>query len=102
MTGMLFAVLNKRGPRWDHARRMEEQEGWRAHADFMNRLEAEGFVVLGGPLAGTDDVLLIVRATDEGEVEARLATDVWVVNGLLARHWIRRWQLRLGSLPAGP
>lgn len=101
MAGMLFAVLNRRGPRWDHAKRMENQEGWRAHADFMNALEAEGFVVLGGPLAGTDDVLLIVRAGSEAEVEARLAPDVWVVNGLLARHWIRPWHLRLGSLP-GP
>ncbi len=98
MAGTLFAVLNKRGPSWDHARPMEQQPDWRAHADFMNGLEAEGFVVLGGPLMGTEDVLLIVRAEDEAEVAARLAPDVWVVNGLLARHWIRPWQLRLGSL----
>jgi uncharacterized protein YciI len=97
----LFAVLNTRGPRWNHGRPMEEQEGWRAHADFMNGLQADGFVVLGGPLAGTDDVLLIVRAGDEAEVDARLAPDVWVVNGLLSRHWIRPLSLRLGSL-GGP
>ena len=101
MTQNLFAVLNTRGPRWDHARPMEEQAGWRAHADFMNGLQAAGVVVLGGPLPGTDDVLLIARGRDAAEVEARLAPDVWVVNGLLGRHWIRPWQLRLGAL-GGP
>ena len=28
----------------------------------MNRLAEEGFIVLGGPLEGTRDVLLVVRA----------------------------------------
>jgi hypothetical protein len=34
----------------------EGQPERRAHADFMNALEAEGLVVLGGPLVGTPDV----------------------------------------------
>ena len=58
MTRKLFAVLNTRGPKWDHAKPMEQHDGWRAHADFMNALVAEGFIVLGGPLEGTRDVLL--------------------------------------------
>jgi hypothetical protein len=29
---------------------MDEQQGWREHADFMNGLYADGFVLLGGPL----------------------------------------------------
>ena len=101
MTRKLFAALNTRGPTWDHGKPMEEHEGWRAHADFMNALTAEGFVVLGGPLEGTRDVLLIVRAENEGEVERRLAPDVWMVNGFLQRRWIAPWTLRLGELP-GP
>jgi uncharacterized protein YciI len=100
MERKLFAVLNTRGPTWDQAKSMEEHEGWRAHADLMNRLVAEGFVVLGGPLDGTRDVLLIVRAESEAEVEARLAPDVWVVNGFLQRRWIVPWTLRLGELAA--
>lgn len=97
----LFAVLNTRGPAWDHSRSMEEHDGWRAHADLMNELVAEGFIVLGGPLEGTRDVLLVVRAEDEAEVTARLAPDVWMLNGLLERRWIAPWTLRLGDLP-GP
>ncbi|HZX82228.1 MAG TPA: hypothetical protein VFF19_01600 [Reyranella sp.] len=71
MPGNLFAVINTRGPNWDDAKPMEDQVDWRAHADFMNGLTADGFVLLGGPFAGTRDVLLIVRAEDRNEVEAR-------------------------------
>jgi uncharacterized protein YciI len=98
MAGQLFAVLNTRGPNWDDSRPMEEQVDWRAHADFMNRLEADGFVLLGGPLKGTRDVLLIVRAEDRQEVETRLAPDCWVVKGLLRNLRIEPWELRLGTL----
>jgi len=94
----VFAVVNTRGPNWNDDKPMEEQGDWRAHADFMNGLLAEGFVLLGGPLMGTLDVLLIVQAKDEAEVEIRLAQDVWVVKGLLSRRQINPWWLRLGTL----
>jgi hypothetical protein len=54
--GRVFAVINTRGPNWNDDKPMEEQGDWRAHADFMNGLLAEGFVLLGGPLMGTRDV----------------------------------------------
>jgi uncharacterized protein YciI len=94
----VFAVINTRGPNWNDDKPMEEQGDWRAHADFMNGLLAEGFVLLGGPLVGTRDVLLIVRAQDEADIEARLAEDIWVVKGLLSRRQINPWWLRLGTL----
>ena len=94
----VFAVINTRGPNWDDDKPMEEQDDWGAHADFMNGLVAEGFVLLGGPLMGTRDVLLIVRAEDKAEIDARLAEDVWVVKGLLSRRQIDPWWLRLGTL----
>ena len=56
---------------------------------------------MGGPLEGTRDILLIVRAENEAEVERRLAPDVWMVNGFLLRRWIAPWTLRLGEL-GGP
>ena len=98
MARQLFAVINTRGPNWDDAKPMEEQVDWRGHADFMNGLAAEGFVLLGGPFTGTRDVLLIVRAEDKQEVEARLAPDCRVVKGLLRNLRIEPWELRLGSL----
>jgi uncharacterized protein YciI len=94
----IFAVINCRGPNWNDDKPMEEQGDWRAHADFMNALVDDGFMLLGGPLVGTRDVLLIVRATDEAEIEARLDKDIWMTKGLLRRRQINPWWLRLGSL----
>ena len=62
MNVTLFAVVRTRGAGWQLALPMEEQVEWDAHAAFMNGLEREGFVLLGGPLEGTADVLLIIRA----------------------------------------
>jgi uncharacterized protein YciI len=98
MTDKLFAVTRTRGPRWDDSQPLEGQQDWRAHADYMNALLADGFIVLGGPLTGTRDVLLIVRAADERQVEARLAADCWTVQELLRTLRIGPWELRLGSL----
>jgi uncharacterized protein YciI len=94
----LFAVTRSRGPAWQAERPMEEQEEWRAHAVFMNALHRDGFIVLGGPLDGTPEVLLIARANDEDEIRARLAGDCWTQNGLLRIKQIVPWALRLGTL----
>ena len=77
---------------------MEEQDEWHSHVVFMNALHRDGFIVLGGPLDGTPDVLLIARANDEDEIRARLAEDCWTRNGLLAIRQIVPWALRLGKL----
>jgi uncharacterized protein YciI len=94
----VFAVIRTRGPAWDDRRTMEEHPGWRLHADFMNGLYAEGFVLFVGPLEGTRDVLLIARADDADEVRSRLAEDCWTRDGLLRTVRVDPWTLRLGSL----
>ena len=98
MKGTLFAVIRTRGARWNEAQPMEGQEDWLAHASYMNALVSEGFMLLGGPMLDTSDVLLIVRARDQAAVEARLAADCWSVNDLLRTRQISPWWLRLGSL----
>jgi len=65
----------------------------------MDALEAEGFVVLGGPLEGTDDALLVIRAGTEDEIVSRLSGDPWTSKDLLRVSRIARWNLRLGALP---
>ena len=77
---------------------MEDQVDWAGHAAFMNGLVDDQFVVLGGPLEGTPDVLLVVRATGAAEITERLAADPWTRNGLLIVKQISPWRLRLGSL----
>ena len=100
MTGKLFAVINERGSNWDDSKPMEDHADWRAHAAFMNELVADGFLLLGGPLVGSRDVLLIVRAESEEEIRNRLAGDVWVAKGLLRQRQIWPWWLRLSALDA--
>ncbi len=92
-------VIRTRGAAWADSRSMESQEDWGAHASFMNSLEKDRFVVLGGPLEGTSDVLLVVHARTEDEILSRLSTDPWTRKDLLRVSRITPWTLRLGSLP---
>jgi hypothetical protein len=64
----------------------------------MDDLHARGFAALVGPLEGTRDALLILRAASPAEIEDRLAADPWTRSGLLITRQISPWQLRLGSL----
>ena len=90
----LFAVILSYGNAWQASRSLKEQEDWEAHRSFMNALENEGFVVLGG----TDDVLLIFRATSSEEIVDRLSADPWHRHDLLRVSRVTPWELRLGSL----
>ena len=95
----LFAVIRRRTERWAHGRTIEEQPDWRAHADYMDAGEADGFFLLAGPLEAFDEVLLIVRADSAEAVEARLAEDPWSKLRLLETVRIAEWTLRVGALP---
>jgi uncharacterized protein YciI len=95
----LFAVIRSRGAAWQASLPLEGQVDWAAHAAFMNALQKDAFVILGGPLEGTPDVLLIVRASSLEEITGRLAADPWTGLDLLHTVRIAPWSLRLGSLP---
>ena len=92
----LFVVIRSHGAGWRASRSMEDQEDWQAHASFMNTLEKEGFVLLGGPLEGTHEVLLVIRASTADEIVKRLSADP--SGDMLRISRITPWTLRLGSL----
>jgi hypothetical protein len=94
----VFIVVRSRGPAWNDAKPLVEQEDWDAHAAFMDRLFDERFAALVGPLEGTRDALLVLRASSASEIVERLASDPWTTNGLLVTTQISPWQLRLGSV----
>jgi uncharacterized protein YciI len=94
----LFAVIRQRGPAWDDSIPLPDLPGFRAHSDFVTAMEAEGFLVLGGPLEGTDKALLVIRAPDEAAIRARLAEDPWGEDYLVLAG-IHPWNLRFGTLP---
>ena len=90
-----FAVTRKRGPAWEPAKAMRGQVQWAEHAAFMNGLVDAGFIVLGGPLAAGETVLLIVAARDEAEIRDRLSADPWTPLGLLEIATIQPWTVLL-------
>ncbi len=92
---MYFAVRLERGGPWDWTRDLREQAGWDEHARFMDSLVNEGFVVLGGPLAGDREILHVVFAPSEEAVRERLAQDNWHQNGMLSITKIEAWTILL-------
>jgi uncharacterized protein YciI len=95
-----FAVIRDLGPAWDRTRSMREQPEWESHAEFMDALADEGFIVVGGPLGDEARVLHIVLAADEQEVERRFAQDPWGED-MLRMASIEPWTIVLGSLVSG-
>jgi uncharacterized protein YciI len=93
-----YLVENAKGPAWDRSRGRREQPGWDEHAAFMDALEEEGFVVLGGPIGEGEgeNTLLVVDAEDEAAVRARLAEDPWA-GDLLRIESVRPWSVWLRS-----
>jgi uncharacterized protein YciI len=73
---------------------MEEQSGWPAHADFMDALVDDGFVLLGGPLADERRVVLAIEAESEDMVRATLERDPWSETHLVV-DVIEPWTIRL-------
>jgi uncharacterized protein YciI len=94
----LFVVIRRRGPAWNASTSLEGQKDWDSHASFMDALAEEGFVVLGGPLEGTSDALLVIRAHTREEIESRLLADPWTTTDLLRTTQITPWTIRLGSI----
>jgi uncharacterized protein YciI len=66
----------------------------------MNALADNGFVLLAGPLAGTETgrirVLLIMNAKNEDEIHRKLADDPWVKAEQLVTARIEPWQTLIG------
>ena len=97
---MFFAVRLERVGPWDWSRDLRQQDGWEEHARFMDLLVDEGFIVLGGPLAGGREILHAISASSEEEVRARLAQDNWHQNGMLTITSIESWTILLDGRQA--
>lgn len=77
------------------SRDLREQESFGEHARFMDGLVESGFLVLGGPLEGDREVLLVVDAPGGHAIRERLADDPWIPNGMLTVTSIERWTILL-------
>ncbi len=61
----------------------------------MDSLVDEGFIVVGGPLAGDRKILHAVSAPSEEAVRERLSHDNWHQNGTLTIKAIEPWTILL-------
>jgi uncharacterized protein YciI len=94
---MFLVIVHRSGPQYDLSRPLEEQSGWEAHADFMDALVGEGFILLGGPLGDEFRVAHVVEAESEEAVHARLAADPWSGSHLVIGS-VDPWTIRLDGV----
>ncbi len=90
-----FVVLNEQGPGWILGTPMRGQAQWTEHAQFVNRLVKDRFILLAGPLPArpSHTALLIVQGNTESEVRTTLADDPWLRSGILVIRSIEPWEI---------
>lgn len=89
----------ERGGPWDWSKDMRRQEGWDAHAAYMDAIFDEGFLLLAGPLEGDRHTLWVVEAEAEDEIRRRMKEDPWSANGMLTPITFERWTIVMDRLP---
>ena len=72
------------------------------HARFVDDLVDSGFIMLGGPLQGEREVLVLVSAPDEDAIRQRFADDPWIRSGMLTLTTVERWTILLDGLTGRP
>jgi uncharacterized protein YciI len=96
-----FAVIREAGPAWTDGKGITEQPAVSDHAAFMNAIADEGFILFGGPLAGSEHgrvrALLIVNAASEADIHRRLADDPWVPTEQLVTTSVEPWNVFVGT-----
>jgi uncharacterized protein YciI len=92
-----FLAFSSAGPNRDLSKDTRGQPFWDEHAAFIDRLVADGFILMGGPLIDEGGMpqgaLLIVNAEGENEVREKLKNDPWFTHGILKLESIKRWQI---------
>jgi uncharacterized protein YciI len=92
-----FVVRRIPGPGWSMGVPLRSQALWPEHAEFMNGLGSERFVVLGGVVGTANHALLVIDAPDETAVRARLEQDPWSRSRTLVVETIEPWNVLLGD-----
>jgi uncharacterized protein len=96
-----FVVHREAGPRWTDGKSAFEQPGAAEHSAFMNQLAEQGFVLLAGPLAGSEQdrirVAVIIKAVDAAEIRERLADDPWARAEMLRVASVEPWNVFVGG-----
>jgi uncharacterized protein len=97
MATTLYLVFRNPGPSWVRGLPSRQQPLWDEHAVFMDRLFADGRIVLAGPYADYSRVLLIVKALSADEASELFRDDPWTARGILVDSDVIEWSVFLDS-----
>ena len=92
-----FMILWAPGPAWVLGKTVREQPYWTEHAAYLDRLFANGMVIMGGPFTDGSGSLVLVEAEEESEVRTLIANDPFVVHGIFVLSSLKHWQLFLDA-----
>ncbi len=96
-----FMILWAPGPAWVLGKTVREQPYWTEHAAFMDRLFANGTVIMSGPFTDGTGSLVLVEAEEESEVRTLFANDPFVVHHIFVLSSLKQWQLFLDARRRG-
>ena|ERR1041385_4379803 len=97
----VYIVNRAQGAGWAAGIELTKQDGWKDHAEMMDQMHDDGFVVYAGPLVtgGDFESLIIVRADSEQDVRDAFAEDPWVLSDISKIVRVVQWDVRLGEIP---
>jgi hypothetical protein len=79
---MLFTVLYRPGPGWNHEQSLFDQDGILDHRDFLHSRFEDETLVLGGPFLDDSGGISVYRHASEEELVTLLDTDPTIASGL--------------------
>jgi uncharacterized protein len=88
MSGMSHFLLEYRYADMDARGRARAE-----HLEYLNRLQAEGTLVMAGPLADTSGAVLVLDVADEDAVRDVIAGDPYTREQATTDHRIRAWNV---------
>jgi uncharacterized protein len=90
-----FILLFDPGPNWDEEKEIQQQDHWKEHVKFVDKLFERGKVLITGPIIHYDRKVIIYDAKDESEIRITFKDDPFIKNGILYLESVMEWNIRL-------
>lgn len=85
------------GENWDHNIGFDQQLGVRDHKQYIRGMFDDNIILMGGPLAGDQGSMMLVRVDSFEQAQSIVDKDPGVVNGILKGQVIG-WRLEMSSM----